>query len=538
MKPNFRHLLAAAIVLICGLFGWWIARDLKTSTRHSFQVAALPEIQPKPANTAPPPQRQPQRDEFVDGTTVEIFGSRKTDEVILRFPSDEAYDAFLMAAGQSVIEIVDRLDRLRAVRLRYDDREDLAMLLLDENITTYDSITSVPSPGPSTNTSQEGLVGFGNGLLPWLGINTDHSSWGSGVKIAVLDSGIVPHANLPGVVQSIEIVPFPRDLEKTHGHGTAVASLIAGADASAPGVAPAAELISIRISDESGQADSFAMAAGILAAVDAGADLINISMGTSVDNPLIAEAVLYARDHGSLIVASSGNSEQSDATYPAAYPSVISVGAVDARGEHLDFSNYGSYLSVTAPGYALNAAWPGNRYKRISGTSASAPIVTGAIAATMSNGSGTRMTATEAAEIVMKYSDEAGIAGPDSEYGSGILNVGRIMSRGVPGIVDAAITDQRFVANGTGGEIQITIQNRGTAILVNTLLEVSTPFGNRQFNATTLAPGAIQTFSFPIRLNLLPASQAVEVNSILTLGTLGRDITPYNNQRSDTLYRH
>ncbi len=536
MKTNFRHFIAAMIVLICGLFGWWLARDLKTSARPRVHAKSSPEPNPKPPLLSGYRPRQAASDEFSNGTTVEIFGSRKPDEVILRFPTDDAYDAFLIAVGQSAIEVVDQLDRLRAVRLRCDYREDLTLLLLGENIATYDSNPSVPAPGPVAN-NQEELVGFGNGLLPWLGVTSDHSSWGTGVKIAVLDSGIVPHAALPGLMKSIEIVPFPLDLENAHGHGTAVASLIAGSDASAPGVAPGAELISIRISDETGQADSFAMAAGILAAVDAGADLINISMGTTVDNPLIAEAVLYARDHRSLIVASSGNSEQSDATYPAAYPSVISVGAVDARGEHLDFSNYGSFLSLTAPGYAVNAAWPGNRYKRISGTSASAPIVTGAIAATMSNGSGVKMSATQAAEIVMKYSDEAGISGPDSEYGSGILNLGRIMSRGIPGIVDAAITDQRIVATAAGEQIQVTLQNRGTAVLVNTLLEISTPFGNRQFNATTLAPGAIQTFTMPIRLNVLPASQAVEVNSKLTLGTRGRDITPYNNQRSDVLYR-
>ena len=85
-------------------------------------------------------------------------------------------------------------------------------------------------------------------------------------------------------------------------------------------------------------------------------------MGTTENNPLIEEAVLYAHEQQVLIVAASGNSEQADASYPAAYPSVISVGAVDARGEHLEFSNYGTYLSLTAPGYALNAAWPGNGY--------------------------------------------------------------------------------------------------------------------------------------------------------------------------------
>ena len=532
MKKLLRRLLATLIVMICGIFGWWIARDLKaTATRHVVSKSS-PQLPLKAVSTVTKATPAAQ-DEFRDGTSVEIFGSRKQDEVILKFASDDAYGAFLLAAGQSRIEIVDQLDRLRAVRLRYNDRDDLTMLLMGENITAYDSAPSVSPPGPAAGTAQDGLVGFGDGLLPWLGITSDHSHWGAGVKVAVLDSGIVPHSDLPGLTTSIEIVPFPLDLNKTHGHGTAVASLIAGADASAPGVAPGVELISIRISDESGQADSFAMAAGILAAVDSGADLINISMGTTVDNPLIAEAVDYAQEHDSLIIASSGNSEQSDATYPAAYPSVISVGSVDARGEHLNFSNFGSYLSVTAPGYAVNAAWPGNRYKRISGTSASAPIVTGAIAATMSNGSGVRMNAKQAADIVMKYSDEAGLAGPDSEYGAGILNVGRIMTRGISGIVDAAITDQRL----SGGGIEITIQNRGTSILVNTLLEVSTPYGNRQFNATTLSSGAVQTFTMPLRLSSIPEGQSIEVNSKLTLGSIGRDSTPYNNQRSDTLYR-
>ena len=473
------------------------------------------------------------RDAFRDGTTVEIFGSREEDESILRFPTDDSYATFLSAVAQSSIRVVDQLDRLRAIRLGYGDREDLALLLMGENITTYAAIPMVPTPAPAGGREQTGLVGFGNGLLPWLGVTSDNSGWGAGVKVAVLDSGIVPHPDLPRFSKSIAIVPFSADFARTNGHGTAVASLIAGTDVTAPGVAPAAELISIRISDDDGKADSFAMAAGILAAVDEGVDLINISMGTPVDNPLIAEAVAYANDHDVLIIASSGNSEGADATYPAAYPSVISVGAVDARGEHLEFSNYGKYLSLTAPGYGVNAAWPGNRHTRLSGTSASAPIVTGAIAATMSNGGGGKqMTSRQAAEIVMNHADEAGIPGPDSEYGVGILNLGRIMNRAVQGIVDAAITDQRLIQTGKRQQIQITLQNRGTAVLVNTVLEVTSPAGVRQFNTTTLAPGEIQVHTVPVRVDGGP----VEVSSKIILGNPGRDATPYNNRRSDTFY--
>ena len=222
-----------------------------------------------------------------------------------------------------------------------------------------------------------------------------------------------------------------------------------------------------------------------------------------------------------------------------AISSVIIVGALIARVApamlfKILFAGIAAFTSVRN---AINAAWPGDRHAKISGTSASAPIVTGAIAATMSNGSGIRMKASQAAELIMENSDEAGLPGPDSEFGVGIINMARVLNRNTPGIVDAAITDQRIVkVTGSNGEIEVTVQNRGTSILVNTLVEITSPFGTRQFNATTIAPGAIQTFSMPVRLSGLSKNEPVEVNSRITLGTLGQDITPRNNRREDTLY--
>ena len=538
MKKSQRHLLTLLIAVFCGVIGWWAGHDREKPGPSMRQTKPG---EPAKAAVSGPRTKRPaiRRDEFRDGTTVEIFASNSPDEVILRFPSEETYGDFLFALANSKIQLVDQLDRLRAVRLAYDEWADLAGLLAGENITAFDSLPAIPAPIPPRGDAQTGLVGFGDGVLEWLGVTADHSRWGAGVKVAVLDSGVVAHQALPGLSESIAITPFPDDLHQTYGHGTAVASLIAGNDPSAPGVAPAAEIISIRVGDESGKADSFAIAAGILAAVDSGVQIINISMGTTENNPLIEQAVLYAHARSVLIVAASGNSAQADAMYPAAYPSVISVGSVDARGEHLDFSNYGTYLSLTAPGYAINAAWPGNRFATISGTSASVPLVSGAIAATMSSGSGVTMSASQAAEIVMSHSNDAGIPGPDSEFGVGILDLGRIMQRGIPGIVDAAITGQRlFEAHepGSNDEIQVTVQNRGTVALVNTSLEIVTRFGRRQFNATMLAPGAVRTFSLPVRLEGLRKGQPVQVDSALTLGTMGADITPGNNRRSDTLH--
>jgi len=539
MKLNFNPLTLVPLIALGGLLGGWLGQGLQSPT-HAPTVAPTAQTAIISHLESPVRAKQPRlyRDEFRDCGTVEMFASSLPNEVILRFPSEATYRKFFLSIASSRLQLVDRLDRLRALRIAYDDWQELAILLQSENITTYDSLAQTPAPSLTQGGSQEGSLGFGNSLIRWLGITTDHRRWGAGVKIAVIDSGIIPHPALPGLRKSIAITPFSADLTRTNGHGTAVASLIASNDPAAMGLAPAAELISIRVGDDSGKADSFALAAGILAALDEGVQLINISMGTSEDNPLIEQAVLLAQAQDVLIIAAAGNSEQADASYPAAYPSVISVGAVDARGSHLDFSNFGTYLTLTAPGYALRAAHPGGGFTTFSGTSASTPIVTGAIAATMSSGIGIQMSARQAIAILMSQADDAGIPGPDTEYGVGILNMARVMNRATPGLLDAAITGQRLVRSTTPGNsdaIQVTVQNRGTVRLRNGLLEIHSPLGSRRFTIAPLAPGEVETFSLPVRLPGLPHPQAIQVDSKIHLAAPASDFTPHNNQASDSI---
>lgn len=423
MKRHSKHRYTLALLFIAALIGWLIGRKLHTHPDQDQQTA-LHQHPPRPRTQKSRLRPIPHAiNHLPDGTTVEIFSSLNPNEVIIRFPTYDTYSNFVDNLTPSSIVIVSKLDRLHAIRLGFQQIHDLELFLHSENISIAPSLSQLPEPSPDADLSQEGLLAFGDTLLAWLEIHSDHFEWGAGVKIAVVDSGIVPHENLPSLVKSLAITPFPSDPSQINGHGTAVASLIAGISAKAPGLAPSAELISIRVSNDSGKADCFAMAAGILAAVDESVDLINISMGAAEDNPLIRDAILYAQEKQIVIVASSGNSGKTEANFPAAYPGVFSVGAVDANGTHLRFSNYGDLLALTAPGLALNAAWPGNLYVRTSGTSASAAIVTGAIAATMSDGSGRHMSAALAAEILTKHAYDAGLPGPDTQYGFGILSL-------------------------------------------------------------------------------------------------------------------
>jgi subtilisin family serine protease len=536
MQKTFRHSLTIVIVTACGLLGWRAARDVENLLGKGPTLQKKSELQAT-ADTHLRALGNP-RNTAKKTTAVGIYPSRDINEVILKFSTSSAFDEFVSAlAATKKVKLVEQLERLSALRLSYEHWADLSSLLHGANIAATEALPTVPAPIPVSEETQA-AAGFGDGVLPWLGVTGDNSQWGAGVKIAVLDTGIIAHSALPQYYKSIALTPFPADLNLTNGHATAVASLIAGNDPAAPGIAPAAQLISIRIGDETGRADSFAMAAGILAAIDSGADIINISMGTPENNPLIEAAVNYANTRKVLIVAAAGNTKQADANYPAAYPTVISVGAVDARGEHLDFSNYGSLLSLTAPGYALDTAWPGERYSQLSGTSASAPIVTGAIAATMSSSGRVTMTASAAANLVMKFSSDAGIPGPDSEYGVGILDLGRVMNRDLKGIQDVAVTHQQVVKStsaAVGDTIRVTVQNRGTTVLINTQVDLQTPFGSRKFVANQLIPGEIQTFSMPVSLTGRRATRALRVSSTATLDGTVQDSTPQNNQRSEML---
>ena len=220
--------------------------------------------------------------------------------------------------------------------------------------------------------------------------------------------------------------------------------MITGSLPEAQGVAPGAELTSYRVADDKGRSDTWTVAVAIRRAVDDGNQIISISMGAYGDSPLVREAVGYALGKGVVLVASSGNDSYEKPTYPAAYPGVVKAVAVDASGEHLLFSNAADESAISAPGWAVNAAYPEEKLVEFSGTSASAPIIAGAVAAVMTKAGkdGARLTAQEALELVFAYANELGAAGPDAQTGAGAVSLGRIFRRDTPGIQDAAVASQ------------------------------------------------------------------------------------------------
>lgn len=520
-EMRFRWMLLAMGFLVAMLAGFWIARSA-VPEKEARKATKVAEAYKAPYETpAPEPW-------FKRGERAAVF--KADDEAQeagalvgqrgLIFKDREALEAFLKRAGNKVI-IMGRLEALNILRVGFLNYQDLADLL--DGSEQLAMIFPANVPENEIVSAQPGAVAMGNSLLSWLGITGDNSSWGTGVTIAVLDTGVSQHSAFGGKVSALGASG------DVNGHGTAVASMILGSTDLLPGVAPGSSVLSIQVADAAGYSDSFKIAEGILAAMDAGVDIINISMGSSGDSAVLRAAIQKAIDAGVMIFAPTGNSGLNYVFYPAANEGVVAIGAVDRNGSALAFSNYGDAVAVAAPGYGLNSAWVEDGAVSVSGTSFSSPIIAGLIAATMTE-SGGKLSANQAWQLVQNNLNEAGAPGKDPSLGGGLPDMSRVLAAGTKGIYDAAVASQWVSTVQGDTQLQVTVQNRGTETLVNTGLQVTSPAGTNYFNATTLAPGAIQTFTVP----LSNPGESMRLESTVSISNGQTDAKPANNRRVET----
>ncbi|WP_052572892.1 S8 family serine peptidase [Haloferula sp. BvORR071] len=515
MKSGGQRLVILIAVLASGLAGWWITRTASRQAESPPVVRAPPPplkplFDPAPQESKTVAKRPPAKIRRDD--EAEAAGALKNQRS-LRFQDHAAMERFLAAAKDKGIAILGSIDKLNALHVGFLSIDDLNALLDGSEQSGY--IYPVYLPTPKTEEAQQGAVGMGDQLLAWLGVKGDNSAFGTGVKVGILDTG----STLPNATNTFLVNP-PADAATWNGHGTAVADLIRQ-------IAPAAELMSWRVADDNGTSNSFLLAQGLMAAIDAGVDVVNISMGSSSNSPILRDAVLAAQAAGIKIFASSGNDGYDQVSYPAAYAGVVAVGAVDANGTYLNFSNRGS--EMMAPGLDLITQWTGGQSVYFTGTSAASPIAAGVAVATMSHG-GTKLTADSAYNLMMSNLNDAGAPGTDSEYGVGNVDLGRVFQSGTPGIYDAAIAANYVTTTPNGQmQLQVTVQNRGTAMMVNTPVQVTTPAGTSNMNITTLKPGDVTTFSLPF--NFVDGGAKVQSQVMNSSGST--DIKPSNNRRTD-----
>jgi subtilisin family serine protease len=252
-----------------------------------------------------------------------------------------------------------------------------------------------------------------------------------------------------------------------NGHGTHVAGTIAakaGNGEGIVGVAPEARILPVKVLDGEGSGYDSDIAEGIVWAADAGAQVINLSLGGPDQSEAISEAVDYARGKNAVVIAAAGNSreEGSPVEYPAADEGVIAVAATDDQDEVAEFSNAGDYVDVAAPGTGIMSTVPGGEYEKASGTSMAAPHVAG-VAALMV-GYRSSLTPDQVEEFLESSAFDLGDEGFDNDYGNGRINANSALDaidgggeRITPEITTGVTADR--VAYGTKTRTTFTISD-------------------------------------------------------------------------------
>jgi subtilisin family serine protease len=263
---------------------------------------------------------------------------------------------------------------------------------------------------------------------------------GAGITIAAIDSGLdATHPMLAGrlapggwnfIARTAGFADVGDGLDSDGdglidemvGHGTMVAGLVAR-------IAPDAKILPLKVLDSDGLTNTFLMVEALFYAIDNGAHVANISMGTTRETLVIDTALAEARSAGMLVVASVGNDDDSNPRFPSgasdeagAGLGVLAVAAVDGVNRKAEFSNYGEHVSLTAPGVDITSTIPGGGYGRADGTSFAAPMVAASAALYWSTRPGA--TATDVRTRVLQSSLNIAALNPDyaDELGEGRLH--------------------------------------------------------------------------------------------------------------------
>jgi type VII secretion-associated serine protease mycosin len=261
--------------------------------------------------------------------------------------------------------------------------------------------------------------------LDYLKVEEAHRiSTGKGVTVAVIDSGVAKHPDLPGVMRGTDLIkPGGDGRTDLTGHGTSMAGIIAahgGGRNRALGIAPDAKILPIRVLGKGKNVISLGPA--LRYAVSHGAQVINMSIGGGMAPDDIA-GLKEAEEADVVLIASAGNKpEDVNVIAPAFLENVVAVSAVDRRGKHAKVSVSGDAVDIAAPGEDMASVNREGGYTGgINGTSDSAAIVSGAAALLRSKYP--KMSAKEVVERLESTAVDKGAPGPDPDYGHGIVNI-------------------------------------------------------------------------------------------------------------------
>src|SRR6478736_6023911 len=251
---------------------------------------------------------------------------------------------------------------------------------------------------------------------------------GAGIKVGVIDTGVaIAHEDL----QTVNITgepDFGPDDQRTwyrdvYGHGTHVVGTLAAAnnDLGVVGVSPGA--ISVYMVKVFGDSGNWIYSSDLLTAARAaqarGARIISMSLGGSSSSLTEQQGFADLYNRGVLLVASAGNDGTAGVSYPAGYPSVLSVGAIDSNKVVAYFSQKNSDVELVAPGVSVLSTASSPGYAYYNGTSMAAPHVSGVAALIWSKHPGA--TNVQVRTALTNSAEDLGTPGRDDSYGFGLV---------------------------------------------------------------------------------------------------------------------
>ncbi|KWW98881.1 Peptidase S8 and S53 subtilisin kexin sedolisin [Carbonactinospora thermoautotrophica] len=265
---------------------------------------------------------------------------------------------------------------------------------------------------------------------------------GEGVTVAVIDSGVdANHPDLIGqVLPGADFVDGRtgdgrRDLDTEDSHGTGIAAIIAGRADDASGVAglaPGVKILPIRAtSGPGGFSSTEQLAKAVRFAADKGARVINVSLATTFTDANVEAAYRYALEKDAVVVAGAGNDGDTanQILYPAGYPGVVAVSAVDVNGKIWPRSQHGKQVVLAAPGVGIYTPSPNGKYASANGTSAATAYVSAAAALVRARYP--HLTAGQVINRLIKTAHGAA-QGWDEYYGYGIVYPYRALTADIP----------------------------------------------------------------------------------------------------------
>jgi serine protease len=266
---------------------------------------------------------------------------------------------------------------------------------------------------------------------------------GAGITVAIVDTGVsqVPDLKLTKFVKGYDFVNDKDDASDDQGHGTHVAGTIAQSTNNGYGVAGIAyqaNIMPLKVLAASGGGTIADIAESIKFAADHGADVINMSLGGGGASSMMEEAIKYAHNKGVVIVAAAGNENRNSSSYPARYPDVISVAAIDSAGEKAPYSNFGAGIDLSAPGGSetgkiiqntVNPRTGESVFAGFQGTSMAAPHVAGVAALIRATG----IDNPDEVKDILKQSSRKVQNDHLNHFGSGYLDAGAAVELALKG---------------------------------------------------------------------------------------------------------